>query len=94
MASNHFLSCLTNPQVVFAGTPQHSKKLEEAVHATLEIESYLLKPVVVDNITPEVHEYTVRAIGSGSGATGCMPQSSEQTLMRAIDQLTQKTVTA
>ena len=35
----------------------------------------------VGNVYPEVDEYTVREIGSGSGATGCMPQSSEQNLM-------------
>ena len=71
IALNHFLSRLTNPQVVFAVRQQRPKKLEE---------SYLLKPAVVGNITPEVDEYTVEAIGSGSGATGSMPQSSEQTL--------------
>ena len=90
MALSHFLSRLTNPQVAFAVRQQRPKKLEEAVRATLEIESYLLKPAVVGNITSEVDEYTVGAIGSGSGATGSMPQSSEQTLMRAIDQLTQR----
>ena len=81
MALSHFLSRLTNPQVVFAVRQQRPKKLEEAVCATLEIESYLLKPAVVGNITPEVDEYMVGAIDSGSGATGSMPQSSEQTLM-------------
>ena len=90
MALSHFLSRLTNPQVAFAVRQQRPKKLEEAVRATLEIESYLLKPAVVGNITSEVDEYMVGAIGSGSGATGSMPQSSEQTLMRAIDQLTQR----
>ena len=90
MALSHFLSHLTNPQVAFAVRQQRPKKLEEAVCATLEIESYLLKPAVVGNITPEVDEYMVGAIGSGSGATGSMPQSSEQTLMRAFDQLTQR----
>ena len=81
MALSHFLSRLTNPQVAFAVRQQCPKKLEEAVRATLEIESYLLKPAVVGNITSEVDEYTVGGIGSGSGATGSMPQSSEQTLM-------------
>ena len=50
--------------------------LEKAIHATLEKQSYLLKPAVVGNINPEVDEYMVGAIGSGSGATG-----KEQTLM-------------
>ena len=65
MALSHFLCHLTNPQVAFAVRQQRPKKLGEAVHATLEIESYLLKPVVVHvgNITPEVDEYTVGAIG-------------------------------
>ena len=90
MALSHFLSRLTNPQVAFAVRQQRPKKLEEAVRATLEIKSYLLKPAVVGNITPEVDEYMVGAISSGSGATGSIPQSSEQTLMQAIDQLTQQ----
>ena len=42
------------------------------------------------DINPEVNEYIVGAIGPGSGAAGRMPQLLEQTLMRAIDQLTQR----
>ena len=81
IALTHYLSRLTNPQVTFAVKQQRPKKLEEAVRATLEVESYLLKPAVVGSVNPDVDEYTVRAISSSSGAMGCMPQSSEQTLM-------------
>ena len=87
LALTHYLSRLTNPQVAFAVKQQCPKKLEEAVRATLEVESYLLKPTVVGNVNPDVEEFT---IGSNSGAMGRMPQSSEQTLMRAVDQLTQR----
>ena len=90
MALNHYLSRLTNPQVAFMVRQQHPKKLEEAVCSTLEVESYLLKPVVVSSINPEANECTVGAIGSGSTATRRMSQSSEQTLMQAIDQLTHR----
>jgi len=34
--------------------------------------------------------FTVGAIGSSSGAMGCMLQSLEWTMMQAIDQLTQR----
>ena len=88
MALSHYLSRLTNPRVAFAVRQQRPKKLEEAVRVTLEVESYLLKSAVVGGVNPDVDEFTVGAIGSGSGAIGRMPQSSEQTLMRAVDQLT------
>ena len=87
MALGHYLSCLTNPQVAFAVRQQCPKKLEEA---TLEVESYLLKPAVMGSVNPEVDECTVWAIGSGSTVTGSMSQSSEQNLLWAIDQLTHR----
>ena len=74
MALSYFLSPLNNPQLASAVKQQGPKMLKEAIHATLE-KSYLLKAAVVGNITPEVHEYMVGAIGSVSGATGCIPQS-------------------
>ena len=90
MALSHYLSRLTNPQVAFAVRQQRPKKLEEAVRSTLEVESYLLKPAVVGSVNPQVDECTIGAIGPGSTATGSMSQSSEQTLLRAIDQLTHR----
>lgn len=96
MALTHYLSRLTNPQVAFAVKQQRPKKLEEAVRATLEVESYLPKPAVVGSVNPDddesmCNESTVGAISSSSGrTTGHMTQSSEQTLMRAVDQLTQR----
>ena len=75
MALSYFLSPLNNPQLASAVKQQGPKMLKEAIHATLEKQSYLLKAAVVGNITPEVHEYMVGAIGSVSGATGCIPQS-------------------
>jgi len=92
MALSHYLSHLSNPQVAFAVKQQRPKKLEEAVRSTLEVESYLVKPVTVASIGPELEgdEFTVGAIGSSGGATGRMPQTSEQTLMRAIDELTKR----
>lgn len=91
MALSHYLSRLNNPQVAFAVKQQRPKKLEEAVRSTLEVESYLVKPATVASVGNEGDEFTVGAIGSSGGAMGGrMPQSSEQTLMRAIDQLTQR----
>ena len=89
MALTHYLSRLTKPQVAFAVKQQRPKKLEEAVRATLEVESYLPNPAVVGSVVnPDVDEFTVGEISPSNGAMGRMPQSSEQTLMRAIDQLT------
>ena len=89
MALTHYLSRLTKLQVAFAVKHQHPNKLEEAVCATLEVESYLPKPAVVGSVVnPDVDKLTVGAISLSNGAMGHMPQSSEQTLMRAIDQLT------
>lgn len=41
LALNHFLGQLENPQVAFSVKQKHPKTLEEAVTATLEMESYL-----------------------------------------------------
>ena len=38
---------------------QRKNKLEEYVHSTLEVESYLVKPATVASIGPEVDEITV-----------------------------------
>ena len=80
LALTHYLSHLTNPQVAFLVKQQHPKKLK-AVCATLEVESYLLKPAVVGSVNPDVDEFTVGATSSTNGAVGRMPQSSEQNLM-------------
>ena len=42
------------------------------------------------SVNPKAGECTVGAIGSDSGATRCVLQSSEQILMQAIDQLTHR----
>ena len=69
--------------------------LQNVVRATLEVESYLPKPAVVGSVVnPDVDEFTVGAISLSNEAMGRMPQSSEQTLMQAIDQLTLRIVTA
>ena len=72
MALNHYLSRLTSPQVAFAVKQQHPKKLE-AVRATLEVESYLVKPPVVGSVNPNIDELTVGAISLSNGATGHRP---------------------
>ena len=41
LAPNHFLGQLENPQVAFSVKQKRPKTLEEAVTATLEMESYL-----------------------------------------------------
>ena len=64
----HYLSRLSNPQIAFAVKQQKPKKLDEAVRATLEVESCLIKPVMVGNITPETVEATIGAVGYNSGA--------------------------
>ena len=61
-----------NPQVAFLVKQQHPKKLK-AVRATLEVESYLLKPAVVGSVNPDVDEFTVGATSSTNGAVGRMP---------------------
>ena len=64
MALSHYLSQLSNPQVAFAVKQQRPKELEEAVRSTLEVESYLVKPVTVESVGLEGDEFTVGAIGS------------------------------
>jgi len=83
----HYLSRLSNPQIAFAVKQQKPKKLDEAVCATLEVESCLIKPVMVGNITPETEEATIGAVGYNSGARGNTSQSSEQSLVQAMDKL-------
>ena len=83
----HYLSRLSNPQIAFAVKQQKPKKLDEAVRATLEVESCLIKPVMVGNITPETEEDTIGAVGYNSGARGNTSQSSEQSLVQAMDKL-------
>ena len=74
MALIHHLSRLIKSQVALAVKQQHPKKLEEAVRATLEVESYLPKPAVVGSIVnPDVDEFTVGAISLSSGTMGHMP---------------------
>ena len=85
MALSHYLSHFNNPQVAFTVIQQRFKKVEDAIGITLKIESYLLKPAVVGSVNPKVDECTVGAIGSSSGATGCIPRLSEQTSMQAVD---------
>ena len=78
MALSHYLNRLTKLQVAFAVKQQHPKKLEEAVHVTLEAESYFPKSAVVGSVVnPDVDEFTVGAITPSNGAMGRMPQSSE-----------------
>ena len=89
MALTHYLGHLSNQQVAFVVKHQRPKKVE-AVRATLEVESYMVKPAMVGGLNPDVDEFTVGAIGSSGGAMTRMPQSSEQTLTQAIEQLSQR----
>ena len=50
----------------------------------------MVKPAMVGSLNPDVDEFTVGAIGSSGGAMARMPQSSEQTLTQAIEQLSQR----
>ena len=54
MALTHYLGCLSNPQVALAVKQQCPKKVEEAVRATLEVESYMVKPAMVGSLNPNV----------------------------------------
>ena len=90
MALTHYLGRLSNPQVAFAVKQQRPKTVEEAVRATLEVESYMVKPAMVGSLNLDVNEFTVGAIGSSGGDMARMPQSSEQTLTQAIEQLSQR----
>ena len=88
----HYLNRLNNPQVAFAVKQQKPKKLDEAVRATLEVESYLIKPAMVGNVSSESEETTVGAVSysSGNQATANTPPSSEQNLVQAMDKLVLK----
>ena len=88
----HYLNRLNNPQVASAVKQQKPRKLDEAVWATLEIESFLIKPAMVDNVSSESEETTVGAVGysSGNQATVNPPPSSEHYLVQAMDKLVQK----
>ena len=89
LALTHYLSRLSNPQVAFAVKQQKPKKLDEAVRTTLEVESCLIKPVMVGNITSEPEETTVSAVSysSGNQATSNISHSMEQSLVQAMDKL-------
>ena len=82
----HYLNRLNNPQVAFAVKQQKPRKLDEAVWATLEVESYLIKPAMVGNVSSESEETTVGAVSysSGNQATANTPPSSEQNLVQAM----------
>ena len=90
----HYLNRLNNPQVAFAVKQQKPRKLDEAVRATLEIESFLIKPAMIGNVSSESEETTVGAVvigySSGNRATVNLPPSSEQKFVRATDKLVQK----
>jgi len=89
LALTHYLSRLSNPQVAFAVKQQKPKKLDEAVRATLETESFMIKPVVVGNVTPELDETTVGAVGYNSGNQATSnPQAAGQSLVQVMDRLT------
>ena len=49
-----------------------------------------MKPTTVAIIGPEGNEFTVEAIISNGSATGHMQQTSKQTLIRAINELTRQ----
>ena len=55
------------------------------MRATLEVESCLIKPVVVGNITSEPEETTVGAVGYGSANQA--NSSANSTLVQAMDKL-------
>ena len=59
------------------------------MRATLEVESCLIKPVMVGNITSEPEETTVSAVSysSGNQATANISHSMEQPLVQAMDKL-------
>lgn len=86
----HYLGHVSNPQVEFAVMQQHPKTVE-AVWATLGVESYMVKPATVGSMNPDAEEFTIEAIGASGGGVEHMPQSSEQILMKAIEQLSQRT---
>ena len=85
LALTHYLSRLNNSQITFAVKQQKPKRLDEAVRATLEVESCLIKPVVVGNITSEPEETTVGAVGYGSANQA--NSSANSTLVQAMDKL-------
>ena len=62
LALNHYLSRLHKPQVGFTVKQQWPKKLEEAVHITLEVESYLVKLTTVGQVEME-SQLTAGAVG-------------------------------
>ena len=63
--------------------------LDEAVRATLEVESYLIKPVMVGSVSFESEETTV-SYSSRNQAIANTPPSSEQKLVQAMDKLVLK----
>ena len=89
LALNHYLSRLHNPQVGFAVKQQRPKKLEEAVCITLEVESYLIKPATVGQVEVE-SQLIAGAVGQDYQSVPTGKQVAENTLVKAIDQLTQR----
>ena len=91
LALNHYLSRLHNPQVGFAVKQQRPKKLEdfEAACITLEVESYLIKPTTVGQVEVE-SQLTAGAVGQDYQSVPTGKQVAENTLVKAIDQLTQR----
>jgi len=63
MALTHYLDRMSNPQVAFVVKQHYPEIVEEAIRATLEVESYMVKPATVGSLNPDVDEFTVGAVG-------------------------------
>ena len=80
LALTHYLGQLDNPQIAFNVKQKRPKTLDEAVSATLELQSYVLKPPRADG-----HSQAVNTIPDVSVVAGV--KQSQDTMMQMLSKM-------
>ena len=83
LALTHYLGQLDNPQISFNVKQKRPKTLDEAVSATLELESYLLKP-------PQAVGQVVSSIPDGDVSVVAGVKQSQETMMQMLTKMMER----
>ena len=93
LALNHFLGQLDNPQIAFAVKQSRPRNLDEAVTATLEMESYApSRPTRVNRVSVEDEDLSVSAVHGDKSTTESLVSMMQQ-MMQRMDKIERELTT-